>query len=473
MMLSDKLRQAIENYKSGDESAFTIIYEESESYLYKCVKNIVYKGDNEVIRDILQEAYVDISKDINKLDNVDSFLSWAKTIAVRKAYKICGKNDKYVLLDEDENLQNTLIDDNKLPEEIVIDKEKQKKVRDALNDLNADERACIINYYYNEMKQKDIADKLNISNSAVKVNIFRAKEKIRNILGGALAVVAVAGLLLLLTNDNIVNKALRKSVINNKENINENGTQYATYVYSDFNENDRIPDGGVYYRAGGTVIITGEGSFPNRPQENDKYQYGDYVYTYIREENYDIPTFRWKVDIRDNSKESYGPILSTLVGVKIIELDDTFEGCYNLKEIPQLPDDIISMNETFRGCTSLEIIEKLPTSLRVMENTFENCTALKTVNHFPDELISINGAFKGCTALANVPIVNEKIIYVNETFYGCKSLKNISLVKLENKYMYRTFVGCESLINKPEIPQDSKNHKEVYEEIKTEGIIVG
>ena len=63
---------------------------------------------------------------------------WWSSNRTRKELK---KNGKYVLLAEDETFENLADDDNAIPEDIVISKEKQEKVREVINtELTEDEK---------------------------------------------------------------------------------------------------------------------------------------------------------------------------------------------------------------------------------------------------------------------------------------------------------------------------------------------
>ena len=95
MEVSASLKKAIENYINGDQSAFTVIYNESHRYIYVCVNNVMSGNDNkeDMICDIMQETYLEICKHINSLQNVNQFLSWAGTIATRKCYEYIKKTN--------------------------------------------------------------------------------------------------------------------------------------------------------------------------------------------------------------------------------------------------------------------------------------------------------------------------------------------------------------------------------------------
>ncbi len=183
MELTNSLRKAIADYKSGDASAFNTIYNESNKYIYVCINNVVCGNDNkeDMIQDIMQDTYVEISKHITSLEDDERFLSWAGTIATRKCYEVIKKNDKYVYLSEDENFDNLADDDNIIPEEIMQNQEKQRLIRDIIkNELTEAQKLCIVGVYYNEMKQSEIAKELGIPENTVKSNLLRAKARIKD-----------------------------------------------------------------------------------------------------------------------------------------------------------------------------------------------------------------------------------------------------------------------------------------------------
>ncbi len=328
MKLTNELREAIEKYKNGDADAFSTIYDESKNYIYVCIANTLNSEcrNEDTIQDIMQEAYFDISKSITSLDNVDSFLGWAATIAKRKTYAFLEKNDKYVLLGEDENFDN-LTDDNMLPEEVVLSKEKQEKVREVINtELTKDEKDCVVGFYYNDMKQKDIAKELDMPENTVKSNIFRAKSKMKKALSGVFVVALAACLLIFALNTNAVKEALRKIGGNEKRSEAETkATEESFEKQTEEATQDVIDD----------------------LQNGAEYKTADYVYSYS------VDSRGWSVAVKDKEKTSYEEIESEILGYPVVNMDSTFKGCVNMVTAPKIPFTVKSMNRTFYACESL------------------------------------------------------------------------------------------------------------------------
>lgn len=180
---TQKLKQAVKDYQKGRKEAFTILYEESSKYIYTCIYNVMHDNDNaqDVIADIMQETYLEVSRNIKQLESEDKFLSWAGKIANRKCYAYLKKNKKYVLLNEkDDTLDNFSDSESIIPESVMQDKEKQRLVREIIEtQLTEMQKLCIVAFYYNECKQSEIAKELGIPENTVKTNLFRAKAKIK------------------------------------------------------------------------------------------------------------------------------------------------------------------------------------------------------------------------------------------------------------------------------------------------------
>ena len=219
-----KLRQAVQDYKSGKSEAFDILYYESEKYVYTCIYKVMCGNDNvyDATEEILQNTYLEISRSISQLENDDRFLQWAGMIATRKCYAYIKQNKKYVLLAEENDTFDTLADDdNLIPESILQDREKQRLLREIIDtELTDMQKLCIIAFYYNGQKQADIAKELGIPENTVKTNLSRAKAKMKEgILGiekrDGIRLHSVAPFLLLLFTEDVQAAAVPPEISQN------------------------------------------------------------------------------------------------------------------------------------------------------------------------------------------------------------------------------------------------------------------
>ena len=182
MKTTKELQRAVSEYQNGKKESFNIIYEQSYKYLHTCVIHVVKNED--VAMDMLQETYLEISRSICQLKDIESFMSWAAMIANRKCFAYLRKQ-RDVLITVEEDDENSgffeMIADNEafIPETVFQDREKVRLIKEIIDNLSDIQRLCIIGFYYNEQKQDEIAMELGIPVNTVKSHLNRAKAKIK------------------------------------------------------------------------------------------------------------------------------------------------------------------------------------------------------------------------------------------------------------------------------------------------------
>lgn len=185
MKTPKELEDAVRQYQSGNTESFEQIYELSYRYLYTCVIHVV--KNEEIAADMLQETYLEISRNLSQLKNTGDFLSWASTIGNRKCYTYLKKQrDVLVRSDDDRNgnaqdFFEAIADDEAfIPETILQDREKQRLVQEIIDGLSDMQRLCIIGFYYRGQSIEEIAQELEIPANTVKSHLSRAKAKIKD-----------------------------------------------------------------------------------------------------------------------------------------------------------------------------------------------------------------------------------------------------------------------------------------------------
>ena len=182
MEITQNLRWALNEYKKGNNQAFTYVYEESKRYIYACIYKIFSGNENGYydISDVMNETYLEVCHKVYQLQDDEKFLSWAGTIASRKCLEYLRKNNRFYLNYEEEELENIFESEEIIPENVLVDKEKQRILREIIDTKLTDiQKLCLISYYYNEQKQSEIADNLGIPENTVKTHLSRAKKIIK------------------------------------------------------------------------------------------------------------------------------------------------------------------------------------------------------------------------------------------------------------------------------------------------------
>lgn len=181
-----ELIRAIQDYQKGCPQAFEVLYRSSLPYLTKCILNVINRttsgADETLLQDILQDTYLTIAQKLDTLQKVEAFYQWAGQIATNHALRTWKKAIQLQEVEQAEDeLLYELTDERFIPEDILEDREKQQLIRNMLQELPTGQYLCLVEYFYNGLKEKEIAEKLQMPLGTVKTNLSRAKKKLKDI----------------------------------------------------------------------------------------------------------------------------------------------------------------------------------------------------------------------------------------------------------------------------------------------------
>jgi len=142
--------------------------------------NIVYRYllklgvSKEDAEDVVQEtAY----KYLLYYDSIktNKIRSWLIRVALNFYYDQCRKQNRY---DLNVNLELLIEEKEALPEEVILKKERNTEVGDALSRLKPYFQEILLLKYQSGLSYNDISKLLDINISSVKTNLFRARKKL-------------------------------------------------------------------------------------------------------------------------------------------------------------------------------------------------------------------------------------------------------------------------------------------------------
>lgn len=178
----------IERSKKDDFEAF-----ESLISLYqKPILNFTYRmlGNIEDAEDVTQEVFVKAYKGIKSFDGKSSFKTWLYKIASNAAMdelrkrKRRGSDKNVSLFEETEEGEADLpiATDDGVPEKSLQQKEVQRVLSDALNQLNEEHKSVLIMRDVMNLSYEEIAESKGLSLGTVKSRISRGRLILRKIL---------------------------------------------------------------------------------------------------------------------------------------------------------------------------------------------------------------------------------------------------------------------------------------------------
>lgn len=160
--MKERFREIYENYKGA-------IY----GYLFYMTH------DAYTAQDLSQETFLKIYLGLKKMKEDSSLKAWCMTIA-RNTFLSYARKKKPFLLG-DEMINNSITDVEDSPEDRILQSEEKKVIQRLLLKLSENERTVLILRDYECLSYADIAGIMDLTETVVKVRIYRARNKLRKL----------------------------------------------------------------------------------------------------------------------------------------------------------------------------------------------------------------------------------------------------------------------------------------------------
>jgi RNA polymerase sigma-70 factor (ECF subfamily) len=170
--VEDVVKEWLQLAIAGDADAFGNLV---ESY-HQPVYNLCYRmlGDQYEAEDAAQEAFLRAYKSLDRYDSTRSFSTWLLSIAAHYCIDQLRKR-RMKLVSLDALPYQELRDPSPNPEGSLRYSEDQQQVRALLEILSPTDRAAVVMRYWYDFSYDEISNALNLSLSAVKSRLHRAR----------------------------------------------------------------------------------------------------------------------------------------------------------------------------------------------------------------------------------------------------------------------------------------------------------
>jgi RNA polymerase sigma-70 factor (ECF subfamily) len=156
----------------GDPEAFSQLIEAYQVPVYNLCHRML--GDGYEAEDAAQETFLRAYKSLRSYDTSRSFSTWLLSIAAH--YCIDQIRRRRMAFVPFEALPyEEIADPSPNPEFELVANEEQRRVRALLDQLNPTDRAAVIMLYWYDFSYDEIAGALNLTVSAVKSRLHRAR----------------------------------------------------------------------------------------------------------------------------------------------------------------------------------------------------------------------------------------------------------------------------------------------------------
>ena len=179
---------SLEALQSGDRAEFARLVEAYRDVIYRLA--IKMMGDPQDAEDVLQETFMKAYRHIKDFGGRSSVSTWLYRIATNEALMLLRRKRDIVSLDEsletDEGEREPLqiLDWCCLPEEELISAEAQRHLDMAIGVLPPNLRVVFVLRDIQGLSTQEVSEVLNLSETAVKTRLSRARLRLRQDLSG-------------------------------------------------------------------------------------------------------------------------------------------------------------------------------------------------------------------------------------------------------------------------------------------------
>ena len=173
--------------KQKHKRAFAKIVDENSVKIYRLALKML--GNEQDAEDILQETFIKAINNIESFEGRSKISTWLYRIAVNESLMLLRKR-KGILIDIDAGIENDdgeimpmqIVDWCCLPEKELMSSESRQVINLAINTLSEANRAAFLLRDVEGLSTSEAADVLDISESALKVRLMRARLQLRETL---------------------------------------------------------------------------------------------------------------------------------------------------------------------------------------------------------------------------------------------------------------------------------------------------
>lgn len=170
----------IEAARNGDKRAFSQLVDAYQRPIF----NLTYRvlGNAEEAQDAAQEAFLRAWSRIGQYDPNHKFSTWLFSIANHYCIdRLRRRKTTQVSIDDNPVLQNLEVETPR-PDQQAMAREQSSEIQHLINQLEPEYRTPLVLLYWEEQSYEEIAESMGLTVSAVKSRLFRARQKVADLI---------------------------------------------------------------------------------------------------------------------------------------------------------------------------------------------------------------------------------------------------------------------------------------------------
>ncbi len=167
--------------RQNDNAAYQQLFEAYYKKTYAVAYNILRRREN--AEDITQDSFIKAFQNLHQLKDASKFGAWLAVIASNRARNYLKREKRIILTDEQPHQSYQGSNSHtEGAEDTALQNIEMDKVRLAIKKLSPDYYQVIVLQYYHDLKVEEIADMLQIKIGTVKSRLFRARQRLAEML---------------------------------------------------------------------------------------------------------------------------------------------------------------------------------------------------------------------------------------------------------------------------------------------------
>ena len=166
----------IQKTLAGDTKSFGILVEKYQTMVFSmAVKMLKHKEEAE---EVAQDTFIKAYRSLATFSGTSKLSTWLYRIAYNTCLDRIKRNSKY-----NNNIEIDAISSDELSSATSIYEEIERKersviIKECMNQLSEEDRVILHLFYFDEQNLKEIKEVLSISESNIKVKLFRARKRL-------------------------------------------------------------------------------------------------------------------------------------------------------------------------------------------------------------------------------------------------------------------------------------------------------
>ena len=170
----------IDEVLAGNTQAFEKIVHEYQSMVFSICLNVLKQRF--LAEEAAQDVFVKVYKKLNSFEQRSSFKTWIYRIAFRTAIDHQRKRKLLTTSIDQDDRPLQLADGSQTSQDQMEQQDRKASLEQALKMLDSEDSVLVSLYYYEDKNIKEVAEALSLSESNVKIKLFRARKKLRTLL---------------------------------------------------------------------------------------------------------------------------------------------------------------------------------------------------------------------------------------------------------------------------------------------------